>query len=74
MSLAFTRCWYTISRDDEFDEGRMAWAVRLSSVCNVRMCPHSLTAPKKSRFVDDIGERYEKIEYIGSKLIYLLYL
>jgi len=34
----------------------------------------SLTAQKNSRFADDIGELYEKIEFRGGKLIYLLYL
>jgi len=73
--LAPTPGWYTIPGDGEFGEGRlMAWTVRLSSVYNVRMCPHSLTSPKKSRFADDIGERYEKIEYGGGKLVYLLHL
>ena len=28
---------------------------------NVRMCPHSLTAQKKSRLADYIGKRYEKL-------------
>jgi len=49
-------------------------AQKINSVCNVRMCPHSRTAPRKSRFADNVGERYKKIEYTDGKLIYLLHL